>query len=199
MKTTYNRRAFTMIEMIFAIIVMGILAATAMPRFDRDLRQEAKDNYLSAIRYTQHLALMDDKTTPFDSNWQKKYWTIAIDATGGDYSISTVVDSATKNYAIDPSNGNLINGLESGSSRSLMGKKHGIATVAASGGCSGPNIMFDHLGRPFDGTTASGVGVATDYTNYMNADCKLTINFKNGDIDPLVMIIVKETGAVSSN
>jgi len=199
MRTIYNKNAFTMIEMIFAIIVMGILAAAAMPRFERDLRQEAKDNYIAAIRYTQHLALMDNKVDPFDADWQKRYWTIAIGGTGGDYTISTRVGASTKKYATDPSNGNLFDGSVDGSSNSLVSKKHGVATVVASGGCSGPNIMFDHLGRPFDGTTASGVDVATDYTNYMSADCKLTVNFKNSDIDPLVMNIAKETGTVSSN
>ncbi|SFV55244.1 Putative periplasmic ATP /GTP-binding protein [hydrothermal vent metagenome] len=199
MRTIHNREAFTMIEMIFVIIVMGILAAVAIPRFDRDLRQEAKDNYLSAIRYTQHMALMDDKTNPFDADWQTKYWTISIDGSTGSYSISSKVDSSTTNYAVDPTNGKLMNGLDSGSPSTLAGKRHGIDTVVASGGCSGPNIMFDHLGRPFDGTVASGVGVATDYTNYMSSDCKLTVNFKNSDIDPLVIVIAKETGAVSSN
>jgi len=199
MRTIYNKKAFTMIEMIFAIIVMGILAATAMPRYDRDLRQEAKDNYIAAIRYTQHLALIDNKVDPFDSNWQKRYWTIAIGGTGGDYTISTRVDTNTRKYATDPSNGKLFNALTNGSSNSLVSKKHGVDTVVASGGCSGPNIMFDHLGRPFDGTTASGVDVATDYTNYMSEDCKLTISFKNSDIDALVINIAKETGTVSSN
>jgi len=45
--------AFTMIELVLVIVVLGILAALAMPRLERDLRQEAKDNLLSAIRYTQ--------------------------------------------------------------------------------------------------------------------------------------------------
>lgn len=56
--------AFTMIELVFVIVVLGILSALAMPRIDRDLRQEAKDNILSSIRYTQHLALIDEKTNP---------------------------------------------------------------------------------------------------------------------------------------
>ena len=72
MKTLHKHtKAFTMLELVFVIVVLGILAALALPRMDRDLRQEAKDNILSAIRYTQHLALMDNKTNPLDANWQR--------------------------------------------------------------------------------------------------------------------------------
>ena len=62
-----------MIELVMVIVVLGILAVLAMPRLDRDLRQEAGDNILSAIRYTQHMALMDDVTNPNDNEWQKAF------------------------------------------------------------------------------------------------------------------------------
>ncbi len=71
-----HKKAFTMIELVFVIVVLGILAALALPRIERDIRQEAADNILSAIRYTQHLALTDNKTDPFDPNWQNKLWKI---------------------------------------------------------------------------------------------------------------------------
>ncbi len=189
-----KREAFTMIEMIFAIIVIGILASVAIPRLDRDFRQEAKDNYMSAIRYTQHLALIDDKTDPFQPGWQANYWTIKFLADGSSYSIVSA-----GNFAIDPSSGKLFDGQASGSKSALTGKKYGVKSVKASGACIAPNIMFDRYGRPFDGTPASGVGIATDYSNYMSADCKLTIQFKSSGIDPLVLTIAKETGAISGN
>ena len=183
-----------MIELIFAIIVIGILAAVAIPRLDRDFRQEAKDNYISSIRYTQHLALIDDKTNPFQAGWQSNYWTIKFATDGSSYSI---VSGA--NFATDPTSGKPFDGQLSGSQSALTGKKYGVKSVKASGGCVAPNIMFDKYGRPFDGTPASGVGIATDYSNYMSADCKLTIEFKSSGIDPLVLTIAKETGAISGN
>ena len=56
-----NKKAFTMLELVFVIVVSGILAATFIPRFDRDNLQEAADQVISHIRYTQHLAMVDDK------------------------------------------------------------------------------------------------------------------------------------------
>ena len=71
-----KKEAFTMLELVFVIVVLGILAALALPRIDRDLRQEAGDNILSAIRYTQHLALNDDKINPSINDWQKSLWQV---------------------------------------------------------------------------------------------------------------------------
>jgi len=68
------KRAFTMIELIMAIVVMGILAALALPRMERDIRQEAADNVLSAIRYTQNMALMDNVERPGTDDWQRMFW-----------------------------------------------------------------------------------------------------------------------------
>lgn len=50
-----------MLELIFVVVVAGILAATIVPRFNRDNLQEAADQVISHIRYTQHLAMVDDK------------------------------------------------------------------------------------------------------------------------------------------
>jgi len=41
MKNTINRAAFTMIELIFVIVILGILAAVALPKFST-LSREAK-------------------------------------------------------------------------------------------------------------------------------------------------------------
>ncbi len=70
------RRAFTMLELVFVIVVVGILSAMIAPNFQRNSIREAADQVISHIRYTQHLAMMDDKYDPSDSRWFKHRWQI---------------------------------------------------------------------------------------------------------------------------
>ena len=187
MRTHHKQKpGFTMIELVLVIIVIGILAALAIPRMERDIRQEAKDNLLSAIRYTQHLALVDDKTDPFDPAWQSKLWNISF--SNSDYNITS-----NGTVAIDPANGKL---MSSGGSPNVdLGKKYGINAIVFSGGCdSGKQIAFDHLGRPFKALTATN-----NYAAYMDSNCTIGITFSQSGITPLVLTITTETGYVSGN
>ena len=61
-------RAFTMIELIFIIVVVGILAAVAIPRVERNGLIEAADQLSSHIRYTQQLAMNDNEFNATDPN-----------------------------------------------------------------------------------------------------------------------------------
>ena len=198
--------AFTMLELIFVIVVLGILSALAMPRLERDLRQEAKDNLLSAVRYTQHLALTDDKTNPSDGNWQKKLWMIQFVQFGGklryrigaDTNGGGAIDKVEA--AIDPINGKYIynnsTSLQSDESPNIfLGKTYGIDSISLSGGCTSQHIAFDNLGRPFNGITTA----TNDYSKYMTNDCNMTFGFASSDISDLVITIAQETGYVSAN
>ncbi len=212
MRTVHKHtKAFTMMELVFVIVVLGILAALALPRMDRDLRQEAKDNILAAIRYTQHLALNDNKTDPSDNTWQKGLWQIRF-ATSEDtnkaffYTISSDADpyngSVSKNEtAIDPANGkymyNANADTEIGSDESpniFIGKTYGIDSIEFDGGCTAQHIAFDHLGRPHN-----SIGAATNnYSQYMSEDCTIEFGFADNST-PLIVIISTETGHVRAN
>ncbi|MBR2156638.1 MAG: prepilin-type cleavage/methylation domain-containing protein, partial [Campylobacter sp.] len=74
-------RAFTMIELVFIIVVVGILAAVAIPRVERNGLIEAADQLSSHIRYTQQLAMNDNKFNANDDNWHRKGWRIEFDGT----------------------------------------------------------------------------------------------------------------------
>ncbi|WP_292658835.1 type II secretion system protein [Nitratifractor sp.] len=200
------RPAFTLLEMVFVIVVVGILAALAIPRMERDIRQEAADNILSAIRYTQHLALTDDKTDPFDPNWQQTLWMIKF--TGGSNAYYTVSADTNKNgivekkeCAVDPANGKYMYHLSPNPTQAdespnvVVGHKYGINQITTSGACTAKHIAFDHFGRPFNGlkTTPGGTTAGDDYADYMNGDCNLTFTFTGGEQN-LIITIEAETG-----
>jgi len=198
--------AFTMLELIFVIVVLGILSALAMPRLDRDLRQEAKDNLLSAIRYTQHLALTDNKTNPSDTNWQKKLWMIQFlrfdgklrYRIGADTNGGGAIDKVEA--AIDPVNGKYIynnsTSLQNDESPNIfLGKLYGIDSLSLSGGCTSQHIAFDNLGRPFNGITTA----TNNYSKYMTSICTMTFGFASSGINDLIVTISPETGYVSAN
>ncbi len=70
------RKAFTMLELVFVIVMVGILSAMIAPNFQRNSLREAADQVISHIRYTQHLAMMDDKYGSDTNFWYKHRWTI---------------------------------------------------------------------------------------------------------------------------
>ena len=78
------KKAFTMIELVFVIVIIGILAATILPSTKTNPLQEAALQLVSHIRYTQHLAMVDDKYDPSRKDtagsiiWHKDRWQIAF-------------------------------------------------------------------------------------------------------------------------
>ena len=210
-----DRKAFTMLELVFVIVVLGILAAMAIPRLDRDLKQEAADSILSDIRYTQHLALIDDKHKFDDPKWQQRFWRIVFSTCTGSnrfYMIGTDDDmeSASNAFfdknesAVDPANGKPMfwstgtdcssGGDTSVSDRIFISKKFGITDITPSGGCSTTantkgHIGFDHLGRPHYGFSSS---TAPNYSSYMTSTCVFTFTMSDGDTFQIE--ILPETG-----
>lgn len=202
-----KKNAFTILELVIVIIVIGILAAMVLPRIQRDVRQEAADNILSAIRYTQHLALIDDKTDPSDPNWQQTMWMIRfIGGSNAYYTISSDLDKSgsveKSECAIDPANGKYLFHLSPNPTQNdespnvTIGEKYGINSITPSGGCTSQHIAFDHLGRPHTGlnTTGGSTSAGNRYATYMASDCNLTFDFSDNSIDSFSIIVTKETG-----
>lgn len=197
-----NKSAFTMIEAILVIVVMGILAAVAIPRLENDTTQEAADQILSDIRYTQHLALTDDVTNPNNANWQMAFWSInfgiCINDNGQYYTVGSDKDyggniDLASESALDPLSGkpmfwigtlptsaNCANGGDGTvSDKIFITKKFGISAVALTGSCGGArHIGFDHLGRLHQSFTASA---SPDYSTILRTPCTITFTHPNGN------------------
>lgn len=187
-----DKKAFTMLEAIMVIVVMGIIAAVAIPRLENDSRQEVSDQILSDIRYTQHLALTDDVTNPTNPNWQRAFWSIRFVNNGGRWIYSIGSDKNYggnfdgNEYAIDPLSGLPMNGNNTADDASVSQRtklfKKGITNVTFGGnGCLAAtprHIGFDRLGRPhrsFFGSTSP------DYSSRISDVCTITFSHPNGD------------------
>ena len=206
-KKQNSRPAFTMIELVFVIVVLGILAAMAMPRLERDLSQEAADDILSQIRYTQHLALVDDMHEFDDPQWQRKFWRIDFNACNGGglyFRIGSDSDNTGNGFleteaAYDPLNGKSLFAINTTCNNSttnpnvLLGKKYGVNSVAGRGGCNGLRyIGFDHLGRPHTGFQNSAIPNYASYMKDTHGACHFKFTLDNGK--SFTIEIAPETG-----
>ena len=174
------KKAFTLIELVLVIVVVGVLSTMVSPNFQRNGLQEAANQLVSHIRYTQHLAMMDNKFDSNDANWFKGRWQIKFfNNTGTDnqwaYTIySDWVGAHTGNpdkieIAKNPldqsryltggtSGAGLITYNDAKSTKELnIGIKYGIKDVDFSSGCRSTvkYISFDSMGRPFNSFPAS--------------------------------------------
>ena len=85
------KKAFTLIELVFVVIVLGILTFALWPKKQPTQAFEAARQIVAHIRYTQHLALNDDKfATHTDTDgtgnniaidWYKRLWRITFSNT----------------------------------------------------------------------------------------------------------------------
>ena len=95
------KRAFTLVELIFVIIIVGILAISISPLFKKDTLIPATNQVLDHIRYTQQLALNQDMYVSSQDysvfggdakekdskQWFKKWWQFFIKKDEGSYAI----------------------------------------------------------------------------------------------------------------
>lgn len=82
------KKAFTLVELVFVVVVIGILAFSLWPKKQPIQALAAARQIVAHIRYTQHLALNDDKfATHKDEDgtkqniakdWYKRLWRITF-------------------------------------------------------------------------------------------------------------------------
>ncbi|WP_299190386.1 type II secretion system protein [uncultured Campylobacter sp.] len=214
------KKAFTMIELIFIIVVVGILAAVAVPQINRNSLVEAADQITAHIRYTQQLAMNDNKFNANDPDWFRRLWRIQFtnqgapgSAAGWRYNVywdngafpgSNGQPNSLASIAADPQNPNKL--LTSGFARqpantnsARMNKKlnlggsYDIVDVDFGAACNqGGNatIAFDSKGRPM-----RQVANVPLYANLITAPCTITLT--NSANEHAIITIQPETGYVN--
>ena len=213
------KKAFSLIEVLIVLVLIGILATYTIPRLDRDTRSEAINHILHMIRYTQNLALHDNRHNRFDSRWQRAFWRFQIynckNGSGIFYVIGTDYDYSRginrSETAIDPSNGKFTfwdtrkacpvdstDALNNQVSPNIfLSQKYGIQNVTFNR-CA-PNerrytarhIGFDHFGRPYKSYTRSYI---PNNWGYATQNCTITFSFQDSSIQPFTIVVPNESG-----
>lgn len=168
------KRAFTLIELVLVIVVIGIISAVMVPRINRSTLNDAAHQIISHIRYTQHLAMLDNKFDPDDPQWFKRRWQLDFRDPASDNVYYTIYQDLNLNgsastvvskneIAKNPLNPKqLLTALSANSAvnskEMLLSKKYGITSITFSSSCSysgSQRISFDYLGRPLYGNPKS--------------------------------------------
>ena len=195
-----------MLELIFVIVVVAILAAVIVPRMDRDTIYEAAEQVLGHIKYTQHLAMVDNIYDDNTNNWHYARWQIDFyDGTGGCGEIFYAVGSDTNltgvslvanDAARDPLTNDLLYNDTATCARTsgwhndiILSDKYSIASLSMSAACNTANdiIAFDQLGRPYTAFTTDD-----PTANLLKTDCNITIT--DSSANTATITITPETG-----
>ncbi len=191
-----------MLELVFVIIVTGILAIMALPNLKTNMLHRAAEQVAGHIRYTQHLAIVDDKYDPTDETWYKTRWQIRFLINGSTHYYDVFSDedkhgnSDAGEEAVDPLTHQR---LGSGSTMNTpkdavnLTARYGITNIGGTCAIGGTTKLgFDYLGRPYLGVSA---GV---YSNPVPINgCTITLHHPTEGTATIT--VAAETGYLSVN
>lgn len=184
-----------------------------MPNFNRNLLQEAAEQVAGHIRYTQHLAMNDDKFNENNATWWRARWQIHFEDDNIDAGEKIYVIYNNKDYDVnedddemarDPLSGKLMRGANNDlmadpskyTGELMISKKYGITNVIFSNNChnaaspiTSNRLGFDNLGRPYFHTAN-----AAPFDDMLTADCLITLVHPDGNA---TITVRPQTGYVS--
>jgi len=209
------KKAFTMLELVFVIVIVGILSYMVASSFTRNPLREAADQLVSHIRYTQHLAMQDDKFDVNDATWYQERWQIVFNSDANTYNqwAYTIFSDGNKNAnpnltlnevalnPLDPAKyltggytGIIFSNGVGATQEMNLGMKYGVSTITFNAACQfggSQRISFDYLGRPLKGVP-SGFGAIYQRNRIITAQCQITLTDLSGNA--IIIAIEPETG-----
>jgi len=168
-----------MLELVFVIVIIGIISALVIPRMDRDTLFEATNQTLTHIKYTQHLAMTQDIYSDTDPNWFLQRWKMQFYGCGGYVVYSDTNQGGGPDRtesAIDPQSRLFLFTTNTCAENALDYRKvslrnnFGITGITTTN-CGGMDIAFDTLGRPYSANAINGV---------LKQNCDITITSSSG-------------------
>ena len=156
------KKAFTMLELVFVIVIIGVLAAVIIPNTRSNPTAEAATKLMAHLRYTQHLALVDDKYDGTDDAFKDR-WRVIFNNNA--YSIindDNVSATSPSDRQTEMRNINL-------------NDDYGVE-IDLKGSCLDMDVIsFDYLGRPLV-DDSSAAAAASPYVSLMTANCDIKIS-----------------------
>lgn len=204
-----SKAAFSMLELILVIVILGFIAALGLPRLENDPLREAADQLVRHIRYTQQLALSNGQYASNDSVYYKKRWQLRFRRLLNENGYVIFADSKSQQgnsddneKAIDPQTGRYLDGFDDTldtkalnltTSYGIKGDTTGVVVscfqndgslVTSNRGV----IAFDDQGRPYAGVT----NATSPFQYLLTSNCIITL--KNNANREANITVVPETG-----
>lgn len=174
------KRAFTLLELVFVIVIAGILAFVLIPKSSDTKLLESANQLISHIRYAQQLALNNDQFDPNDKDWYKKMWRIEFE-NNGTYKVWRGNVAQSNKIAPDPAN--------PGQKLKDVQLKRGIIA-------KGSKVIFDELGRVYSEQAANKSYEHKIEQNTTIKLCKGSASSNCTDKERIELIIQAETGYI---
>lgn len=175
------KKAFTLLELVFVIVIAGILAFVLIPKSSDTKLLESANQLISHIRYAQQLALNNDQFDPNDKDWYKKMWRIEFES-NGTYKVWRGADATSNKIAPDPAN--------PGQKLKDVQLKRGIIAKA------NKKVIFDELGRVYSEQAATKSYEHKIDTNTTIKLCKGSASSDCTGKERIELIIQAETGYI---
>jgi hypothetical protein len=171
------KRSFSLIELIFVIILISILTSQFIPKNNISNLNMAVDKLILYLKYTRYIAMLDNKYDLKDGMWFKERWTLKFQkcsqSIGGLYYVvfsdKNHKGSPNKNECLkDPVTNKYLYShwdCEAGSDESkyiLLTKEFGVTNIQVS--CNSTSTL-GQFSFGNDGKVYSRLGVSADELN----------------------------------